>query len=701
MPRTPVILQSEPSECGLACLSMIFASFGRAVSLADLRRATPTSFRGTTLRQMMAIATDHGLECEPYRLELDHLKGIRLPAVLHWDMRHFVVLVRASRRYAWIHDPAIGERRVPWAAISDHFTGFVMLVRPSPHFERSPGKSGAAGSGFNVSTLLTRALTMQGGIPLLIGLSLALQVLTLGLPLFSQVLIDDVILRGRHDMVASMFVVFAIVAVMSLLTMTARGLFSVSLGTTASLDLMNWIVYRLLRLPTTFFEERSTGDILTRLSPLRQIQRTLTDNVVTSLSEGLMSVVLLVIMAIYDLWSTVIVLTVVAAKLTLVRFIGRRMKVLTNEASVAASAESSLLLEAIRNIVPLRIFGLESMVHSRWGRRVFDSMHAGERAAMGNLGLMVSTEALTLLQTAAVLALGVQSVEDKTMSVGMLVAYIAFMGQLTGKVSKLESAIVDLTTTAAHVARVAEFVAEPLTSGGMTAGGGARRLPGKTESEVGLTLAQCSFRYAPHLPWLFQDLSLDIQPGETVGIVGSSGVGKTTLLNLMLGLRAPTLGEIRVDRDRITPATRHLMPYRMAVVMQGETPFAGTILDNISLFEDEPDLARVHWAAGMAALDDDIRNMQMRYDTLVGEAGVGLSAGQRQRLLIARCLYQMPQILILDEATSNLDPQTEAKIVDNLASLRMTTVIVAHREAALRRAAQVYQLTGGRLNRVR
>jgi ATP-binding cassette, subfamily B, bacterial CvaB/MchF/RaxB len=690
MRTIPVIQQSDPTECGLACLCMALNAFGRKMSLSQLRNSFSTSFRGLTLRQMIEVAQANGIEATALRIEPDDLRKMSGPVILHWDLKHFVLMVRNNRRHVWLHDPAFGERKISWKTLSDSFTGFALELRPKSGFQQDLGTPTVA----SVANIWRLLATASRDMAVIAGLSFVLQLLTMGLPLFTQLLIDDILLRGRADLLTMAFVAFGVVALLTVMTLAVRGLFSISLGTNLSMELMNWLVYRLLRLRINFFEARSSGDILSRLTPIRQVQRTLTEGVVIAIVEGVMAVVLLLLMSFYNIWASLVVILCTCVKLGFTRWAGKGIERHTTDASVAGARESALLIESVRNIIPIRIFRVEQQMQNRWVGFVHTAMLSGQKVAHLNLSVTAFTEAISLFQAAIVLGLGALAVTQQEMTVGMLVAFMAFMGQFNAKIIRLEGAIVDFTTISAHLGRIEDIIAEPMVQTKSSYDTSSSN-PLKV-----LELRSCSFRYAPHLPWVLQDVSLRLEAGETIGIVGSSGVGKTTLLSLVLGLRAPETGLVLVNGTPISLGTRDQGSSSMACVLQGETPFAASILENITLFADTPDREQVAWAIAMACLDEDIARLPMGLDTTLGEAGVGLSAGQRQRLLIARCLYRRPSLLILDEATANLDPALESRIIDNLAQSGIPCLIVAHRQGALRRCHRVYEIKGAGLRLV-
>ena len=272
---------------------------------------------------------------------------------------------------------------------------------------------------------------------------------------------------------------------------------------------------------------------------------------------------------------------------------------------------------------------------------------------------------------------------------------MAYRGQFDSRVMSLIDKAIDLKMLRLHAERLADLVLTPATPTAQRLD--ARDLAPANATVPALSLEQLRYRYADQSPWVLDGITLDIAPGEVLAITGRSGCGKTTLVNLLLGTYAPTEGRVLVDGVPLAQVGVDRWRQGVATVMQDDTLFAGSIADNIGFFDPQPDQAWMVECARMAALHDDIERMPMAYQTLVGDMGTVLSGGQKQRLLLARALYKRPQVLILDEATSHLDVESEAQVNAAIAALPVTRIVVAHRPETIRSVQRVVDLRDGRV----
>jgi ATP-binding cassette subfamily B protein RaxB len=288
--------------------------------------------------------------------------------------------------------------------------------------------------------------------------------------------------------------------------------------------------------------------------------------------------------------------------------------------------------------------------------------------------------------------MGANRVLENLMTIGMLLAFIAYKDQFLSRISNLIDRLVDLTMLRLHAERLADIaLTQPEARGSLEPGEGGGR-------PVSIEVRKLRYRYGETDPWVLDNVSFRVEPGETVAIVGASGCGKTTLLKILASLLSPVEGEILIDGQPLAHLGAARWRAMIGVVMQDDKLFAGSVADNICFFADRPDLSRVEDCARMAALHDEIAAMPMGYHTLIGDMGTVLSGGQKQRLLIARAMYRQPGVLLLDEATSHLDAANEKLVSAAIRATRLTRIIVAHRQETIRTADRVINLdeVGGR-----
>ncbi len=677
------MLQSEAAECGLVCLAMVAAHYGQQLTMSELRRRVTVSLKGTTLKSLMAIADTLGFSTRPLRLDLDALSQLKTPAILHWDIAHYVVLVRTTARHVEINDPAIGKRRLSWAEVSKHFTGVALELTPAPGFQKKTQVEKV-----RLSDLWTRAQGFVPSIIQLLILSLVLQIFTLLSPMLNQMVIDDAITRGDLDLLGILILGMALLALAQTGTSLLRGFVSMHFGTHLSFQMRGNLLRHLLRLPVPWFEKRSLGDILSRFGSLAPVQSLFTSGLIAVVLDGLMAVVTLVVMLVYAPILTGIVIA------GLVIYFGVRaasypyQRRLTDEGIQLSAKENSVFLETVRGARAFKLFGREAERHSLWQNAWADSINNGLKVQKFGLYGGTANGLFDLAVNLLVLWLGARMVIAGDMTLGMLFAFQSYRSHFTGAVVALVNQFFAFRMLGLHLERLADVVHQEVEDDGAVPAAA-------TPPQGGVGVRGLSFRYADHEPWVLKDVDLAIEPGEFVAFVGPSGGGKSTLLKILMGLYPPSEGEVLID-DRPLRGFG-LARYRagIGVVMQDDQLFAGTLADNIGFFDPELDMQRVEEVAKDAQVHEDIMRMPMGYMTLAGDLGSTLSGGQRQRVLLARALYRRPALLFLDEGTANLDAVAEHAVMAVVRNLPITRIVVAHRPAAIAGADRVFMVNGG------
>ncbi len=688
--RLPVVLQAEASECGLACLAMVAAHHGQRRSLTELRALLSISLKGMTLRDLIDAADSLGLAARALRCELDELQRLKTPAILHWNLNHFVVLVRANAREVIIHDPAHGRRRVTLSSISGSFTGVALELTPTPEFAVGQGQPPP-----RLRDFWSRIRGLAASLWQLFALSLLLQAFALVAPLVNQLVVDEAIGRQDARLLETIILGFAVLAVVQ----TAIGLLRTYIGMYLS-NLMTFqmranLFHHLLRLPLGFFEKRHIGDVITRFESLGPVQQLLTTGVMRAALDGLLSIGTLTFMLFY----APTLAGVVVAFLVL-QFIARLasypyVRELT-ELGIQTSADTkSHFLESVRAVRAVKLFGREESRHAAWQNLFADQLNAGIRLTRFGAWAGAGQGMLGALETLVVLYLGALAVISGSMTLGMLFAFQAYRASFTTAAGGLVGVFFEWRLAGLHLERLADIVQTPQEPGLVR--GSASRAP-LTGS---LALRGLRFRYGDNEPWIIDGLSLEVKPGERVAIVGPSGAGKSTLIKLLTGLHQPAEGTILYDGRPLSYWGLRAVRARLGVVMQDDRLLSGSLADNIAFFDPETDLARVEACARTAYIHEEITAMPMGYRTLVGDMGSTLSAGQLQRVLLARALYSEPAVLVLDEGTANLDTANERRIVAALSGLPMTQIIIAHRPRAIAAATRVVALVDGQLREVR
>src|SRR4051812_11917800 len=615
--RLPLVRQTEAAECGLACLAMVASFHGHRVDLNTLRRRHPVSLNGVTLRALLQVASQLRLVGRPLRLDLENLRQLRLPAILHWDMSHFVVLKSVGRQGITIHDPAAGERYLPVAEASKHLTGVALELSPTDAFVRQDERARLPFSVF------WRQLSGSGhALVQIFVLSVILQLLVLAAPFYMQITVDEVIARGDVDLLVVLAVGFGLLAIVRAATSALRSLILLIVQNVVQFQLGARLFRHLIRLPMSFFEKRHIGDILSRFTSLQPIRNLLAEGMIAAVLDGIMAALTLAMLFVY---STQLALIVMSALLlyALLRLALYRILWLRTEATIQAAAER------VRAIQSLKLVNRESEREGQWLNRYAEVANANVRIGRTKIAFSTLNELIFGLETVVVVYLAARLALGNQLTVGMIFAFMSYKQHFTDKAVQLVEKALDLRMLGLHLERLSDIALTPLEPGHDQALAYTRPIEGRIE------LRQVCFRYSETDPFVLEDVNLTVVPGEFVTIMGPSAGGKTTLMKLMLGLLEPSSGEVLIDGA--PPPTIGARAYReqVAAVMQEDQLLSGSIADNICFFDPAFDEERMTRCAALAGIHDEIMAMPMTYNSLVGDMGSSLSGGQKQRVLLA------------------------------------------------------------------
>jgi ATP-binding cassette, subfamily B, bacterial CvaB/MchF/RaxB len=706
--RVRLVRQAESGECGLAVLAMVASAHGRRFTLRDLRLQLPSASRGTSFARLIQDAGALGLAAQAVEVAPEDLNALRLPAILHWEHRHFVVLQSVGRRGdVVVLDPAVGRRVLMPEELARAFTGYAMELWPSgePTLTRIPP-----------SLTLRRYIAATPGfgrwVGLLLLISLGLEVAALTAPLLGQWVVDRVIGQKQLELLNVLALTFAAFFVLQSVLGWARGRLAVRFGETLSYEWKRRIFEHLVRLPVRFFAHRHLGDVISRFNATEDIRRTLTSSALEAVLDALFGLAALAIMLHYSpLLAGIVVLAVVAYAVA--RWATWQPILQASEEGFAFSGkEQAHLVETLRAITPLKLFGAERERSERWKVLAGEVRERRTRVAMITSTLAALTTLIFGLETIAVFYFGASMVMTSGggMTVGMLVAFVAYKAQFTARMSRFIDHAIDFRMLNLHFERLADIADEIPESvdddvpaavepalATVPASAHAPRESGDSGTPT-LELRDVWFRYADTEPWILRGVQLRIDPLEMLAIVGPSGSGKSTLLKVLLGLMSPTRGEVLYQGKPIEASG--IAAYRrvVAAVMQDDMLLSGSVAQNVCFFEADPDPARIEDASRRAGILNDVMQLPMGFDTQVGDLGSSLSGGQRQRLILARAIYRQPRVLVLDEATSHLDLATEKLVGLELSAMALTRIVVAHRPATIRDAHRVLLLDSGTLS---
>lgn len=685
--RVRLIRQTEMAECGLASLTMVANYHGLDIDLATMRRRYSPSMRGAPLRALINLADQIGLTPRAVKLPLEELGNLHMPAVLHWDLNHYVVIEAVKAGKALIHNPDGRSTWMPLAEVSDHFTGVALELRRSNDFTAQSLRER-----LRISQLWQSMTGLKRALAQVLLLSLVLQAFVLASPYYMQVAIDNALPALDNDLLTVLALGFGLFTLINVVASLLRSFVLMNAGASVGFALATNVARRMFRLPIEWFEKRHTGDILSRFQSIAPIQNLLTQGAVAALVDGVMAIFTLAVMFYYSALLAMVAL-IAFALYAAARFISFSFQREAEEATIITGGkEQSTLIETLRGMVTLRLFGRETLRHAFWQTRLTDSVNADVR--LSRIGIWQSSANMLIfgLENIITIWLAIGFVIDGAgFSIGMVFAYMAYKNQFITKSAALIDQTIGFKMLGLHLDRLSDIALSEEDRSFTTAPEAATDLVGKIE------LRDIHYRYSSSDPFVLQGVNLVIEAGEHVAITGPSGGGKSTLLKIMLGLAEPHSGDVLIDGIPLHRFGYKSFHRQIAAVLQEDSLFAGSLTDNIALFDESVDMQLVVAAAAAASIHEDIMRMPMQYESLIGDMGSTLSGGQKQRVLLARALYRRPKILLMDEGTAHLDAGHEAAVNSAIAQMGITRIVIAHRKETIAAADRVLIMQDGRL----
>lgn len=691
--RTPLIRQQQHSECGPACIAMVCSYHGLQMDMTTIRQQCllhNISLQGMNLMQMNQLATLNKLSPRAVQCDVDELVQLPLPCVLHWDMQHFVVLTsikgRRNKMVFHINDPAIGCKQLSIAQVSAHFTGIALTLVPSIEFVKAKVTQPV-----RIRDLWQRAPGLISALWQLGAISLVLQLLALTTPYYMQWIMDEVLLTYDMQLLVLLAAGFSGVLVFSTLVGLLRSWVVVRCTNFLALSLGSGVLRHLLRLPHDFFVQRHLGDIASRFDSVHAINERISSGIAETAIDGVMALSVLVVMCFYgwELTGTVLGFMLVYG---ILRWLFYQPLQSATQAQLETKAKAdSLFLESVRTNQTLTLFNQTEARHQQWQHKYVDSLNSGIVLSRWNISFAALNKLLFGIENIIVIMFATKMVMAQTITLGMLIAFIAYKTMFTQRIASLIEHLILFKMLGMHMQRLSDITHTPVQPN-LEA---TKVLPSAMNQAVGaaLTLENVSFHYPGSSHHILQEVNLQINAGDNVVLSGPSGGGKTTLLKIMLGLLTPTAGRIKYNGVDITEIGLIAYRNKIATVMQDDVLLAGTVLDNITFFAENINQERVQNVIKQCQLDNLLLQLPMGLQSIVGELGAQLSGGQIQRILLARALYQNPQILFLDEATSALDQYNEAQIVHSLGTLEITKIQIAHRQETIAHAQLHYEIS--------
>ena len=682
----PLILQQSSSDCGAACLAMISQYWGKRFSLNYLRDIADVGRAGATLKNLAAAAETLGFHARPVRASLAKMQEQNNPWIAHWQGIHYVVVYKCKGSRFLIADPGIGKRLISRQELLDNWSGYALLLDPTTRLKESESQKISLGR-FVGALEPYKSLIGQ-----IISASFLLQLFGLVTPLFTQIILDQVVTNKSLSTLNVFVLGLLLFNVWNISLSAVRQYLLAYFSNRLNLTLIGGFIRHTLLLPLKFFESRRVGDIITRVQENQKIQRFLIGQVVLAWLDMVMGLIYLGLMLYYNWQLTLLVLAIIPPIVILTLVATPLLRQVSREAFNESAEQNSLLVEMLNGVSTVKAAAAEREVRWRWEDRFTSALNVGFRGQKLGIVLQVISGSINSLGSTALLWYGASLVIQDQLSIGQFVAFNMMIGKVISPFLAMVGMWNQLQEVLISVERLNDvFEAEP------------EEIPGKPmlvlprmRGEV--RFDNVTFRYgAEQERNTLQNLSFEAYPGQTIAIVGRSGSGKSTLVKLLQGLYYPDSGRILMDGHDVRHISPQSLRSQLGVVPQECFLFSGTILDNITLYRPDFTLEEVTEVAKLAEANGFIQDLPLGYNTKVGERGSTLSGGQRQRVAIARALLGDPRILVLDEATSSLDTESERRFQANLERLTRsrTTFIIAHRLSTVRNADTILVLDRG------
>lgn len=679
--KLPTFLQSEVAECGITCLAMIAFYHGYKVNMLAMRQRYPVGTQGITVKHILKIADDIGLSGRVLKLELGQLSKLKGPAILHWNFNHFVTLASVSRTGIVIHDPAKGKVKLDWKQVSESFTGIAIELTPSSTFTVADERVKMP-----LRTFIGNIDGLGSSLFKIFVIALILQCFLLISPYYIRIVIDHGIPLSDSGVLVWLLAAFLAITLLTTFSNIIRSAAILYLDKNLGFQVKANIQRHLLHLPLSFFESRHVGDIKSRFEAFNEVQRMISRGFIAAIVEGLLGITTLIIMYTYSPTLALISLIFLSITLMVRLYLTKKENKHLEQVLAKQAKENSHFLETIRAIMPIKCYVKESTRLSSWLNLFADTTNENIKREKISISAEISQELISKVEYLTVIFFGATLIINNAFTIGMFIAFLAYRQQFSSSTQTLVDHIFRFKLASTYLRRMSDIVMQSQEQESNSL------VVAKEQTKGHIEVRDLHFRYSPSSPWLFRGINFEINAGESVAIIGRSGLGKSTLLKLMTGLIKAEQGDYLLDGHSINMLGMRNFRSMCATVMQNDQLLNGSLIENISFFEPKPDINQVIEAAKGAAIWQEIQTMPMGLHTQVGDLGSSLSGGQKQRLLLARALYSQPIVLFLDEATSHLDAATELKVNQHLKSKRITRISVAHRQETIKAADRVIDL---------
>lgn len=687
--KTPTIIQMEITECGAVSLAIILGYYGKYTSLEELRGECGVSRDGSKASHILKAAEKYGLKGKGYRYSLEELQEIDLPAILFWGFNHFLVLEGFGKNKVFLNDPAVGPRSVTYEELDEHFTGIALVFHPTQAFHKS-------GSPFSIwRELIRRLRPVATSLFYLFLAGVCLLLPGLAFPAFIRVFVDHILVSHVIQWPFAFLGGMLLVILTTCILKSLQQFYLNRLGTRLSLQFSSEFLWHILRLPLSFYAQRFSGEIAYRATSNDQAAQIMTSALATTCVDLLLILFYGIILFQYSVPIGFVAIGAGLVNLGMMLCIQRSRKDAYARLQQETGKSISCCIETIQQIQMIKSMAGESNAFSRFMGYYANYINANQEIEKKDALLSTCPALLQGMAIALLLSIGSFEVMRGTLTVGMLIALQTLMLTFLAPVSRFVNFGQTIQYLTINFMRLNDVLKSPIDS----------IYSIKRESHVEVKLSgqlefrNVMFRYNPLGPPVIENLSFSLKPGMRLAIVGPSGSGKSTVAKLASGLLKPSQGEILYDGKPRNEIASELFCRSLASVDEEIFFFAGTVKENLTFWNlgaiTEEMLTRAcHDACIHEAL---LARDPLGYEAHVIEMGRNLSGGERQRLEIARALLFSPTLLILDEATRNLDSEVEEKVIENIRKRGAACLVIAHRLNSIQNCDEILVLDQGKL----
>lgn len=686
--RFPLVEQAEEADCGAACLAMICKHYKIPLTLGKLREMANVTTEGATLDSLSQVGESLGFSSRGVKCTYQVMLGFDLPFIAHWEGFHYIIVYGLSKSHVWVADPARGHLKMSRTEFEKGWTGTCLLFTPGTDRVQITAQSSPWARFFKILSPYRNILVH------LIMATFVVEMLGIAPPIIVQNILDRVVVHQDFQLLNLLIIGLVLTHVFTQLTTLMRGLLSNYLVRNLDFSMMSMFFKHTLALPIAFFAKRRTGDIFARFQENQRIREFLTESTISTLLNVLMVFIYFIVLFMYNVTMTLLLVALVIPIAVLTVAVTPKIKDYARREFETSTEAEAVLMETLSGAETVKAMGIERSMRQKWEKKYANALDVQYRAGRFDILVGMVGQLMNAATTAVILWVGANLVLSQELTIGQLMAFNMLMGSIMSPLMGLIGLWDELHEAGVSMERLGDVLdlepeqkAEDLASRVV--------LP---DLQGHIRLDNLYFRYGgTETPYVLQNISCEIKPGELVAVVGQSGSGKSTLAKLLVGFYPPTEGNMYVDDYDLNVVDKEYYRAQIGYVLQSNLLFSGTIMENIALGDDNPDKQRVIEVAKLADAHGFINNMPLGYEQMVGERGMGLSGGQMQRLCIARALYHDPRLLVFDEATSALDTQSESNILQNMRDILKgrTAVVIAHRLSTVMSADKILVLYNG------